>query len=115
MDFTLSALNLPLYLTTAWLMANRGLTDQVKYRLPLSLRMQVPAIRRFWVWDLLFSTLALPFIMLLLHSANYSRLVKSDGGTKDGAWLAIYPPLFILMGFLWPKLATFTIGFGPSK
>jgi hypothetical protein len=30
-------------------MANRSLTDQMKYRLPLSLRMEVPAIRRFWL------------------------------------------------------------------
>jgi hypothetical protein len=116
MDLTLSALNLPLYLATAWMMANRGLTDQLKYRLPLSLRAQVPAIRRFWVYDLLFSTLALPFIMLASHAANYSLFANShDGGARDGAWLAIYPPLFVLMGFLWPSLATFTIGFGPSK
>jgi len=86
MDFTLSTLTLPLYLTTAWLMANRGLTDPLKYRLPLSLRMEVPAIRRFWLYDLLFSTLALPFLMLLSHAANYSLFANShDGGAKDAA------------------------------
>ena len=116
MDFTLSALNLPLYLVTAWLMANRGLTDQMKYRLPLGLRMEIPAIRRFWVYDLLFSTMALPFVMLASHTASYSLFANShDGGAPDTAWLAIYPPLFILMGSMWPTLATITIGFGSSK
>jgi hypothetical protein len=116
MDFVLSALNLPLYLVTAWLMANRGLTDQLKYRLPFGLRMDVPAIRRFWAYDLLFSTLALPIVMVVSHTASYSLFANShDGGTADNAWLAVYPPLFVLMGFLWPTLATFTVGFGTSK
>ena len=52
-------------MVTAWLMANRGLTYQLKYRLPFGLRMDVPAIRRFWVYDLLFSTLALPIVMVV--------------------------------------------------
>jgi len=40
-------------------------------------------------------------------------LAKShDGGAKDAAWFLIYPPAFLLMGFLWPTLA---IGFGESK
>jgi hypothetical protein len=116
MDFTLSALNLPLYLLTAWLTANRGLTDKVKYRLPLALRMEVPAIRRFWIYDLLFSTLALPFAMLASHTASYSLFASShDGGAAGTAWLAVYPPLFILMGFLWPTLSTVSVGIGPTR
>ena len=48
--------------------------------------------------------------------ASYSLFANAhDAATQDTAWLAVYPPMFILMGFLWPTLATFTIGFGSSN
>jgi len=111
-----STLYLPLFFLTAWLRSNHDLTDHLAYRLSFSKRAKTPAIRRFWLYDLLLSSLALPIAMLVYHSATFGLFwTPEQRASANNLSVLIYPLSFILMGYLWPKMAAVTISFGDSK
>lgn len=111
MKIPIATLYLPLYFITAWAMSNRKLADKLKYNLPLSLRSQCPSIRHFWFYDLLFSTMALPLVIVATNLAVKNLLEDVPGGQEQLAGL-FYTLSYVLMGFVWPRVATISLSFG---
>src|SRR5690242_16505961 len=109
-----ATLYLPLYFITAWVMSNRNLSDKLRYNLPLSLQWQCPSIRRFWVYDLLFSTLALPAVIVATNIAvkKIMQGVLIGQPQLSGLFYALF---YVLMGFAWRRAASISIGFGETS
>src|SRR5690349_908606 len=114
MKLPISTLYLPVYFLTAWLMSNRGLTEALAYRLPPGMSYQVPSIRRFWIYDLLLSSIALPIAAIGSHYAAFSLLDDAYGDVEKNLWVLVYAAAFALMGFFWPKLCAVSIHIGSS-
>ncbi len=57
---------LPLFLLAAWGMSYRSLSKRLEYRIPLSVQACIPAIRKYWMWDLAVSGVAFAFFFLVL-------------------------------------------------
>ncbi len=108
MTFPIGALYFPLYFIAAWAMADRNLAAGLKYHMPLSLRYGCCCIRYFWVSDLLFGSIALPFAIFGSQKIT-GPLLSNLGESYQGLWAIIYPISFVLMGFLWPKLSNIGI------
>ncbi|MBV9504630.1 MAG: hypothetical protein JO323_06440 [Acidobacteriia bacterium] len=116
MQVPMSTVNLPLFFLTAWLMSNRDLTDKLKYNLNFSMRLASPVIWRFWLYDLLFSSMALPIAVGVSHAATFSLFSQSDqSDLVKNLWVFVYPLCFALLGFFWPKFANVTLGSAGSS
>lgn len=115
MALPVATLYLPLYFSTAWAMSNRNLADKLKYNLPLALRWQCPSIWHFWLYDLLFSALALPVVIVATNVA-VERLLQDLPDTCQEQLAGVFFSFsYLMMGFFWPRVAAIRIAFGETE
>lgn len=112
---------LPLYLLCAWLRSDHDLARRLKYKLPFSLRSQMPCIWRFWFFDLVFSLIAFAAVVLVTQRApglwpileQLTGFHMSSGDPTLDITTSVL--LTAVAGLLWPVFATFSVGREGSK
>jgi hypothetical protein len=116
MRISITTFYLPLFFLMAWIASNRDLSDRLKYRIPLGLRFNCPAIWHFWIWDLFLSSIALPVVVLSSHLTTRFAFSGADQVPLQQALSGlVYPLCFVAIGFSWPKLANITISMGNNR
>src|SRR5687767_12100993 len=105
---------LPLFLLAAWGMSYRSLSKRLQYRLPLSVQARIPAIRKYWMWDLAVSGVAFAFFFLVLPieyvvGQVFQKFVESDGLERGHA---VQPVLAFALGVFWPKVSAMSVSTG---
>lgn len=105
---------LPLFFLTAWGTSCRFLSARLKYRLPLSLQVRVPAIRKFWMCDLMLSAIVFVLAFFVFPTelvAGYlGEKIYSDQSLERS--LALQPVLAVVLGFIWPKASALSVSAG---
>jgi hypothetical protein len=105
---------LPLFLLAAWGMSYRSLSKRLQYRIPLSVQARIPAIRKYWMWDLAVSGVAFTFFFLVLPieyvvGQVFQQFVDSDGLERGHA---VQPVLAFALGVFWPKVSAVSVSAG---
>jgi hypothetical protein len=105
---------LPLFLLAAWGMSYRSLSKRLEYRIPLSVQGRIPAIRKYWMWDLAVSGVAFAFFFLVLPveylvGQVFQQFVDSDGLERSHA---VQPVLAFALGVFWPKVSAVSVSTG---
>jgi hypothetical protein len=105
---------LPLFLLAAWGMSYRSLSKRLEYRIPLSVQARIPAIRKYWMWDLAVSGVAFAFFFLVLPieyvvGQVFQKFVESDGLERGHA---VQPVLAFALGVFWPKVSAVSVSTG---
>ena len=109
-----STLCLPLFLLAAWAMSYRSLSKRLEYRIPLSVQACIPAIRKYWMWDLAVSGVAFAFFFLVLPieyviGQVFQRFVDSNSLEQSHA---VQPVLAFALGVFWPSVSTVSVSTG---
>lgn len=105
---------LPLFLLAAWGMSYRSLSKRLEYRIPLSVQACIPAIRKYWMWDLAVSGVAFAFFFLVLPieyliGQLFQQFVDSNSLERSHA---VQPVLAFALGVFWPKVSTVSVSTG---
>jgi hypothetical protein len=105
---------LPLFLLAAWGMSYRSLSKRLEYRIPLSVQACIPAIRKYWMWDLAVSGVAFAFFFLVLPieyaiGQLFQQFVASNSLERSHA---VQPVLAFALGVFWPTVSTVSVSTG---
>ena len=105
---------LPLFLLAAWGMSYRSLSKRLEYRIPLSVQACIPAIRKYWMWDLAVSGVAFAFFFLVLPieyliGQVFQQFVDSNSLERTHA---VQPVLAFALGVFWPRVSTVSVSTG---
>lgn len=105
---------LPLFLLAAWGMSYRSLSKRLEYRIPLSVQARIPAIRKYWMWDLAVSAVAFAFFFLVLPIEYvvghvFQQFVDNQGLERSHA---VQPVLAFALGVFWPRVSAVSVSTG---
>jgi hypothetical protein len=101
------------FFAVAWLRSDRWLASGMKYKLPLSMRARFTAVRLYWLADVALSALmVLAYLPLRSRPGALIKMTAFGGDIFSGVNELSYPLAAVLLGYFWPQIAAFSVGFG---